>query len=365
MDTNDVLQSLQSSEGEPDFRRDNVLTDLTNINETLPGGSQNTFESMGTEQTEQMTEENHAEVVRERTPFIARKTMHTEDNKLEEKRKKAAQSEKRCKRSKTLFKKTEEIASVYPEVLTILKDEKGRWFMSGTPGLEANIINGQPLVDISKCTVYKYNQTSVDAELSFEEATAPTLSVSAPMTLPVSVMLAVPGSLNLMENVEKFSSASTVSESVPTEASMAPITPDQVVAVATPPVAETENTAPTNESEPTTSHDAPKKRNGKGRGKRVPVAGKAMKPKRPYRKNKAVTMNCIAAMTAESDDDDDLGPAQGVCSFRNCMREYDSNERWVQCKYCDRWSCPKCSRTEGLKKKVIAQIKFKCQKCRE
>ena len=283
MDTNDVLQSLQSNEKETDFRRDNVLTDLTNINETLTGGSQNTFESMG---TEQMTEENHAEVVRERTPFIARKTMQTEDNKLEEKRKKAAQSEKRCKRSKTLFKKTKEIASVYPEALTILKDEKGRWFMSGTPGLEENIINGQPLVDISKCTVYKYNQTNADGDavLSFEEATTPTVNVSSPMTLPVSIMLAVPGSLNLMENVEKFSSASTVSESVSTEASMAPITPDQVVVVATPPVAETENAAPTKESE--TSHDAPNKRNGTGRGKRVPVAGKAVKPKRPYRKIK-------------------------------------------------------------------------------
>ena len=38
-------------------------------------------------------------------------------------------------------------------------------------------------------------------------------------------------------------------------------------------------------------------------------------------------MNCIAAMTAESEDDDDLGPAEGVWSFRNRMREYDSKER--------------------------------------
>ena len=60
-------------------------------------------------------------------------------------------TEKRCKRSNTLFKKTKELhAYTGLSVLTIVKDKLGKIIIAVSPDLEEKLLNGEPIVEVEK-----------------------------------------------------------------------------------------------------------------------------------------------------------------------------------------------------------------------
>ena len=217
--------------------------------------------------------------------------------------------------------------------------------MAGSSSLEAAVVEGRPLVDISTCTVYKYDRLQgVDGDLSFGE-NIPPAHVTSPLKLPPPVHQSLPGGSSMMERVRYFEESQSSTASSPS-------------------------------ASVSSRQDPRNKTRQHGQRKRKPVGGKKSQPpkaKRAYRKKRVVKPADITSPTpsftesADSEESDDSGheaPSNSMCSFRACLAEFEEGERWVKCDYCENWACPKCSKTGKLPNNVVKKIKFKCEKCR-
>ena len=290
------------------------------------------------ENIDSVAEENSADTQTQPTQsFVARKdisnNIDTEGSvdelkaKAKTNKEKKALYEKRCKRSKTIFKKTERILEVFPEAITLIRTQAGCWLMEGSSALESALKEGRPLVDISRNSVMKYKKPSgVDGDLSFEDNIPPAL-VSSPMKLPPAIQQSVPGGSKTMTIVQEFEG-----------------------------------------NRPSTSTHVPN-RAPKAKRKREAVAGKKFqekkKVKRVQRKKTTVVKPLSVMFSPRSGDDSgDDCPTGTVCTFKDCWAIYKDAMGWIKCDVCKNWACPKCSKTEFLSKKIVNKIKLKCDKCR-
>ena len=101
-------------------------------------------------------------------------------------------TEKRCKQSNTLLKKTKELhAYTGLSVLTIVKDKLGKIIIAGSPDLEEKLLNGEPIVEVEKQPILKW----VNDKLSLEKCLPEPKIVPSPVKeiIPAQLKHSIPG----------------------------------------------------------------------------------------------------------------------------------------------------------------------------